>query len=615
LNTEPSRKARRAGVASAAKAYGIKGKSAAAMHEAYQALAAGKSSWAVQLAHGVSQGHPDSVHPWMVLGAVALERREASTAITFFDKALTLCPKEPAALSGKGKAYFLQADAFQAVTFFQAAIAAGSKDADMARLYGDLMCRLGRFTIAAQHLQLIAARLKEAALWLLCAEIYVGAGLYPDAGKAFEQAYRLAPKLQSYRVGWAKALIFRHDYVQADQWLDQIMGEDPLDDELATLKMITLRNLGKWDLALGFVDYPYRKPAHYQRALAQAGYVAMDQNDMSAAERYLQEAVFVDNLEQVTIAKSLATVLFLNGNFEKGTAYYGARLSFGGWGNNKPTIALDPNLRVILSEQGVGDQLALLPLIGLLQRKATAPAVQFVAEARMEPVVARTDLPLVHSTLDQFEKDGKVLETGLKCHLGDLVQLLGSAPPDGRKLGGYLQPERQKIYHVAHRYAKLAKGRPIVGLAWRSRESLTGFHRSIPLVELVKTLPAEAFVVSLQYGDVSEDIRQAKKLRPDIVIFEDPEVNQIVDLMAFMVQVAALDCVLTIDNTTAHICGALGHCNAHVLLPAGAECMWYWGLKGEIDPWYSCLHLHRQRVAQSWDRPLDEIRTLMSSSR
>ena len=93
----------------------------------------------------------------------------------------------------------------------------------------------------------------------------------------------------------------------------------------------------------------------------------------------------------------------------------------------------------------------------------------------------------------------------------------------------------------------------------------------------------------------------------------DSGIDQMADLAGFAAQIAALDTVATIDNTTAHMCGALGHPDAHVLLPAGSECMWYWGREAEVDPWYGQLALHRQAEAGDWSAPLAGLRARLGA--
>ena len=53
----------------------------------------------------------------------------------------------------------------------------------------------------------------------------------------------------------------------------------------------------------------------------------------------------------------------------------------------------------------------------------------------------------------------------------------------------------------------------------------------------------------------------------------------------------------------------VGHKGTHVLIPEGAENMWYWGRTGSgTDPWYGTLNLPRQSEPGDWAAPLAAIR-------
>jgi Flp pilus assembly protein TadD len=614
---QPSRKTRRARKAKAAKTYNMRGEDAFVIAEAYRAITLGQSAKAVQLALQVSKTNPENIHPWLVLGAVALERRETEPARAFFAQAVSIAPKDAGALTGLGKAHFLAADAFKAVEHFQSAIAAGSNDAGMARIYADLISRLKRFSVGAKYLGIMASRLVDADLWFKCGEMHLGAEGFSGAADAFTHAFEIDPQTKEHRVAHAKSLIFRHEYHEADAWLDKIMCEFPENDELPTLKMIVSRNLGRWDDAISHLDFEYQKPVHYQRALTQIAYTHMDRGELDQAEGCLREAVCVDNEGQYIARKSLGTLLFLRGKFKAGLPFYDARnLTLSG---NPVSVEhviqgdfLDSARIYMRAEQGVGDQFALLPLVGKIGIGAGRTISTFVGEKRMETILKNSNLPFEFCPEQEFEAIAGDLDPKQVCFLGDLIRLAVQNNGLQGNLGGYIQVPPEKIEHLKNRYVRMSEGRPLFGLAWQSRESLTGYHRSIPLAQMVNALPIDAFVVNLQYGDCRGEIEQAKNIRKDVTIWQDRKVDQMADLMSFLAQISALEAIVTIDNTTAHACGAIGHKQAHVLLPTGAECMWYWGTSGKTDPWYGSLNLHRQSVAQDWTQPLRGLRLLFS---
>jgi ADP-heptose:LPS heptosyltransferase len=72
----------------------------------------------------------------------------------------------------------------------------------------------------------------------------------------------------------------------------------------------------------------------------------------------------------------------------------------------------------------------------------------------------------------------------------------------------------------------------------------------------------------------------------------------------FAAQVAAMDLVITIDNSTAHLAGALG-VPVWVLLQHGADFRW---LRERTDsPWYPTARLFRQPGYGDWAAVLAQV--------
>ena len=609
-----SRKDRRAQQASAAKAYGAPGDAGLALHQAYQALAHQDVARAVGLAHAVSQSHPANVHPWLILGIAALEQHEGQTGRAFFERALKIAPRNALALAGLGKALVLQADVFPAVDLFEQAIAAGSEDLSMAQLYVDLMRRMDRPAAAAAALGQMAARMQDAALYLMVAELHLSAEEFGPSARAFEAAWALDPKPVQHRIGHIKALLFRHDFAGVETETSAMLVEFPDLDELASLRMTALRNLGRWDEALAMLDAPFSTPVYYKRALGTAAHVHLDRGAPDQAAIAFSDALHLTDEEHVWAAKAYGTFRFGQGEFAAGLPYYAERQPIASrrripYANSAPEALAQRDRLFLMEEQGIGDQLALLPLLRLAPLKPAAK-VTFVGDARMGAVLAGNALDIGFIPDAEFDTGALGVAPDETIFLGDLTRVLPERAPLPAPLGGYLRADPGRIAAIRERYERFAEGGPIVGLAWLSRDNMTGYHRSLPLADLVTLLPPGALAVNLQYGDCRAEIAAAAAARPDVTILDDAEVDQMSDLGGFMAQIMALDRVVTIDNTTAHACGALGHPETHVLIPAGAECMWYWGREAARDPWYGKLHLHRQSAPRDWSRPKAELRAL-----
>jgi tetratricopeptide (TPR) repeat protein len=151
-------------------------------------------------------------------------------------------------------------------------------------------------------------------------------------------------------------------------------------------------------------------------------------------------------------------------------------------------------------------------------------------------------------------------------------------------------------------------GRPLIGLAWRTRNQKTGRKRSVPLTDLLPLLAERGLRwISLQYGDfdlLEQEVSQAGLGLPAHLLM-DRTVNQFASIDRFASQVAALDHVVCIDNSTAHLAAALGH-SVSLLLPYAAD--WRWKSGERTTPWYPSVQIFRQAVPGEWATVVEEVR-------
>jgi ADP-heptose:LPS heptosyltransferase len=150
-----------------------------------------------------------------------------------------------------------------------------------------------------------------------------------------------------------------------------------------------------------------------------------------------------------------------------------------------------------------------------------------------------------------------------------------------------------------------ADGRKLVGLAWHTKNRKTGRNRSIDL-SLFTSVIARPDIrsISLQYGDHHTLEEQAAAAGAPIFI--DRSVDQFSNIDAFAAQIAAMDLVITIDNSTAHLAGALG-VPTWLLLPFAPD--WRWLQAREDSPWYPTLRLFRQTKRGDWQPVMQSVRS------
>jgi hypothetical protein len=152
------------------------------------------------------------------------------------------------------------------------------------------------------------------------------------------------------------------------------------------------------------------------------------------------------------------------------------------------------------------------------------------------------------------------------------------------------------------RFAQLAaenNATRVVGISWRGGIARTrSALRSLELQSLAPlfAVPGVQFV-SLQHGDVGAELARVRdETGFDVASWDDTGAD--IDELAAMI--AALDLVVSIDNTTAHVAGGLG-IPLWIVLPRGAE--WRYGYDETSMAWYPRARLFRQLVSEhGWSK-------------
>ena len=114
----------------------------------------------------------------------------------------------------------------------------------------------------------------------------------------------------------------------------------------------------------------------------------------------------------------------------------------------------------------------------------------------------------------------------------------------------------------------------------------------------------DACFINLQYGDTSEDIAEISK-KPDIQIHDWEDNDPLKNLDNQAALIAALDLVITIDNSTLHLAGAMGG-PTWGLLPFVPDWRWPEAF-GNSPPLYHSVRLFRQKQLSEWAPVLTEV--------
>jgi len=252
---------------------------------------------------------------------------------------------------------------------------------------------------------------------------------------------------------------------------------------------------------------------------------------------------------------------------------------------------------LIWTEQGLGDEILSASTFSEIIARAKTCTIEcsaraaplFVRSFKNARVVARTDPPhpVVAEPFD-FQSSSFGICAAVRRDVGDF-------PPHS----GYLQASESLRDKLRKRYQSIRPGTPVVGISWDST-ARHGARKRIPLESWrpILRLPNVTFVC-LQYG-VKRDDGEVARLGLKDGFYIDGDIDALSSLDASAAQVAAMDLVITVSNTTAHLAGAQG-IPVWTLLPNGPGSFWYWFRGREDSPWYPSMRLFRQTAPRSWD--------------
>ncbi len=255
----------------------------------------------------------------------------------------------------------------------------------------------------------------------------------------------------------------------------------------------------------------------------------------------------------------------------------------------------DPAGKTILlwAEQGLGDTIQMARYAGLLA-------------ARGASVMMEVQPPLVGLLSDSLSGFGaRVLARGealpdfdLHCPMMSLPLAFGTELATIPAAPSYLRAAPGRIAQWNTLLGPAARLR--VGLAWSGNPTHKNDHnRSIPFDEFARALTPACEFVSLQ-----KEHREA-----DLPLLADSAVRELGALLHDFSDTAALcaamDVVVTVDTSIAHLAGALGK-PVWILLPYAPD--WRWLLERSDSPWYPGVRLVRQGYGEEWGAVLARVR-------
>lgn len=330
-----------------------------------------------------------------------------------------------------------------------------------------------------------------------------------------------------------------------------------------------------------------------------------DIGDPSTAFHYY-DAALPTRPDDADLGFNRATALLAAGRIEDGFAAYECR-----WQRPGKTMRpftpprwqgedLAGKHLLVWTEQGLGEEVLHLRALGNAAEQASKVTVE--TTDRLVPLVARA-FPDITVIPRQNPPHAAALDPGieLQCPAADLVRHLGAAPMDGVSL----LADQHRRDTLSRRYRVDAPGL-LAGICWSTERTPAAASKSIPtpLLAPILRIPGIDWV-SLQFGEAGKAEIRRLEARTGRFIRHDPEIDPLRNLDDSAAQIDALDIVISISTTAAHLAGALGK-DVRVVL--NSRPLWHWGAGTETCRWYPSARLYRQPEPGDWATPLAALR-------
>ena len=463
--------------------------------------------------------------------------------------------------------------------------------------YGSVLHELGRFADA------VASYERALALQPVYAEASYNLGnslcaldRFDEAIISYKKALDAKPAYAEARYNLGNAYQKCHRFEEAIASYDGALASAPKYALAHLNRGNALRELRRHDEAIASYDRAIQHKSDFAEAFSNRGGVLKDLKRFDEAMASYFKALSI-NPNDAEVYWNTGLMLLLLGNFKDGFEFYEWRKKIKEPLGNRlfprplwlGRESLEGKRILIHEEQGIGDIIQFCRYVTLLD--AQGAHVIFAVAPRLLGLMATLGGSIEIRSIDEAATD-----FDFHCPLLSLPRAFNTELTNIPAHTPYLSADQARTQSLRHQLLEHGT-KKICGVSWFSKNASTGKSRSVGLPGLFKHMDADDYIfVNLQYGDVSQEIADLKA-QHGVEIISLPTIDNFGDIDGFAALVEACDVVVTIDNTTAHIAGALNK-KTFLMLPYVPD--WRWMLDRADSPWYPTVRLLRQTTDGDW---------------
>jgi len=532
------------------------------------------------------------------LGSGLLRLGRFAEALTSLDRALKLDPHHAEAQNNLGYALTKLQRFDEAVAAYDRALALRPEYAEAHSNRGHALAdRHDLQESLAAHETALRLRPNSAEFHSNVALALFALDRHVEALAAYDQALALHPGQTAALIGRAEVLLALGRMPEALANADEAITADPhvLNGHLWRARVLIL--LGMPDAALEATAVARQIAPQDPEAHISHGFALAACNRIEAALLSYDEALQLQP-NHIEAQWHRALALLVLGRFQEGWLAYESR------NLRRKTMAarkypqplwwgqqsLKDQRLYLYWEQGLGDTLHFARYA--LLAKAAGAQVFLSVQAPLRRVVQGLD-PAI-TILDQNEVPPDFdLHAPLMSLPMAFVTRLETIPA---LANGYLSASAED---VARWLPQLPQGRRRIGLVWSgSATHRNDANRSIPLARLMRLIDNGDAWVSLQ-----KEVRVSDQgvLQESGMFHPGAALGDFADTAGL---IAALDLVISVDTSVAHLAAAMGK-PVWLMLPFAPDFRWL--LDRQDSPWYPGIRLFRQKSPGDWDGVIDAI--------
>ncbi|MFC5496681.1 tetratricopeptide repeat protein [Caenimonas terrae] len=423
---------------------------------------------------------------------------------------------------------------------------------------------------------------------------------HDEALQWFDRAAQLAPKAAPVHAARGNAMLARGRLVEALAAYDKVLELQPRQPDTLVNRGNALLRMGRFAEAEQSYRAVLQLDPRYLPALINLGSVLQEQNAFDQALAAYEQALALAP-EDANIHWNKALCHLVTGNWEAGWRGHEWRrqakaltLAQGAASYSQPqwdgAASLRGKTMLLHAEQGLGDTLQFCRYAQAVQDRGAT--VLLAVPPTLRRLLGRL------AGVDRLLVDGEPLPRfDVHCPLPSLPLAFGTTPETVPAAIPYLSADPA----AARAWRERLVGAGLkVGIVWSGNPAHVNDHnRSIALKAMLQLATPGVQLVSLQ-----KELRdgEAQLLEAAGVPHVGAELQ---DLAATAGLVAAMDLVVSVDTSAAHLAGALGR-PLWLLLPFSPD--WRWLLQREDSPWYPGARLFRQDESRDWAKVLERVR-------